>query len=352
MKITHAGAGSLRLLQAIRCVAALVVVWHHTDALPQFGHFGVDLFFVLSGCVMAMLMARMPTASEFFLRRVVRVWPMYALATFALLLATLAMPSARRAGLTFGWSEILQSLCFIPYENSRGELFPFLSVGWTLTFEMVFYLCCAAALAVSKRYAWIVAGTLALGLLFVARTFDLGVAGQFFANPIILEFVVGLIIWQLWSACQVHGQRLTLQLGMLGALAVFALPLVEMHTDIIFAPGSTSWSRPFAFLPLVSLVIYAALALERNVGEVTPRWLALPARIGDASYSIYLTHMFIVGLLFKLGPSVFGKTVAWPPLALAAVALSTFVGIVVHEYIDAPLQRRLRGVTFLKAPAN
>lgn len=343
----HVGGG-LRLLQAVRCLAALVVVWHHTEAAPQFGHFGVDLFFVLSGCVMARLMANGPEAHEFFLRRVLRVWPMYALATFALVFVTLAAPSARHPGFAFEWGQVAKSLGFIPYENSRGEIFPFLSVGWTLVFEMAFYLCCAAALLIAKRHAWSVAASLAVTLLLVAKTCDLGIIGRFFGNPIILEFVAGLLVWQLWQAC--NSPRAFL--GWIGVPAILSLPFVEIYSGIGFAPELREWGRPLLLLPLASLVIYAALELEHRIGEITPRWLASMVRIGDASYSIYLTHLFVVGLAVKLSPHVFGHVAPWPPLAIAVVTLSAATGIGVHEYVDAPLQRWLRRFTFSKPRGN
>ena len=346
MQTASSLTGNLMLLQVVRCFAALVVVWHHTESTPQFGNYGVDLFFVLSGCIMSMLMMRSPTPSEFLRRRLIRIVPMYLLATLALLLGFLIAPSIRRTGLTVSWNEILQSLLFVPYENSRGELFPFLSVGWTLNFEIAFYLCCTAGLILSRKFSTVLAAILVVSLFGVAHLFPKSATGRFFSDPIIFEFIAGMLIYKFWLVTRSCGHVFTITVGLLGLISLIALPFAEQLIVGSIGPGIQSYERPLYLLPFAAIIVYAALLLEpytRNLGQ---RWLTLGVRIGDASYAIYLTHMFVLTSIAKFSNVVLGKALAWPPVALASVLIATFIGIVVHEYIDAPLQELFRRRTF------
>jgi exopolysaccharide production protein ExoZ len=348
MQAVSSSSGNLMLLQVVRCFAALVVVWHHTGSAPKFGVAGVDLFFVLSGCIMSMLMMRGPTPSEFLRRRLIRIVPMYLLATLALLLAFLIAPSIRRTGLTLSWNEILQSLLFLPYENSRGELSPFLSVGWTLNFEIAFYLCCTAGLFLSRKFSTALAAILAISLFGVAHFFPKSATGRFFSDPLIFEFIAGMLIYKFWLVTRSRGYVFTITVGSLGLISLIALPFAEQLIVGSISPGVQSYERPLYLLPFAAVVVYAALVLEpytRNLGQ---RWLSLGVRIGDASYAIYLTHMFVLTSISKFSNAVWGKELAWPPVALASVLIATLIGIVIHEYIDAPLQKLLRRRTLAR----
>jgi exopolysaccharide production protein ExoZ len=136
------------LIQAIRGLAALAVVYFHTAHAPSTGAFGVDVFFVLSGCIMAMLMEAQQSPGDFLRRRLIRIAPLYALMTTAAFAVSLAVPSLRTSGNLPSISDYIKSLLFIPSQTASGTIVPVLGPGWSLNYEMMFYAICAAALFV------------------------------------------------------------------------------------------------------------------------------------------------------------------------------------------------------------
>lgn len=139
-------------IQAIRGIAAVLVVYFHTGHSPKFGAFGVDIFFVLSGAVMAMLMSQGPSGPDFLGRRLARIFPLYFLATTAAYVVSCLLPSARTSGNVPTLVDYLKSIAFIPHEARNGEIVPVLGVGWTLNYEMAFYLCCALTCYIATRH--------------------------------------------------------------------------------------------------------------------------------------------------------------------------------------------------------
>lgn len=84
--------GSLRTIQILRGVASLSVLYLHLYVNPNFGHFGVDLFFVISGLVMSMLVFRGADFWGFFIGRISRILPLYWFLTSLLFLFIIVAP--------------------------------------------------------------------------------------------------------------------------------------------------------------------------------------------------------------------------------------------------------------------
>jgi exopolysaccharide production protein ExoZ len=151
-------------IQALRAVAALLVVVLHAfetwgervdPAAPGVswdnGASGVDIFFIISGFVMVISSRRLvdrPGAWLIFLRhRVVRIVPLYWLLTTAKIVAVMVLGGVvLRTSLDF--KSVAGSYLFLPVTDSAGHFRPVLPVGWTLTYEFLFYLLFAAALAI------------------------------------------------------------------------------------------------------------------------------------------------------------------------------------------------------------
>ncbi len=363
-----------RSVQVLRGVAALMVVAYH--ALEQWrdgrpapatqpaavwpggfsapgapwpnGAAGVDLFFVISGVVMiaasARLVARPDGWRVFLRRRVERVAPLYWLATTAKLALAVLVPSLARHTRP-GWANTVCSYLFLPAANAAGEIRPVLPVGWTLSFEMLFYLVFAAGLALRPRDGLrgvvlrTVLPTLAvLSLAGLARAPDWP-AITVLADPLVLEFGAGatLGLWLLRPpAPAASAPAMTAGLVVLAAAAALALAGL---------PAGTPWWRALDWGGPATLLVAGLLALERRVAVPWPRPLLL---LGDASYAIYLAHGFVLGGLGALHlPS------AWMLLA-AALSLSTIAGLIVHHRVERPIaawlvRRRTTGLPGSKA---
>src|SRR3569833_1234402 len=199
-------------LQMLRFFAAFAVLLEHVmhEALSfgiapdslisrlepvDFG-VGVDVFFVISGFIMLHISAdkfgRPGAASDFLLRRIVRLVPLYWLFTLAMLAAMLLVPG-QLAHTRLDPAHILASFGFIPWRDSTGLAHPILGLGWTLNYEMYFYAVFALMLLVPLRAGgWTIAGlfvALALAHLAVPAS---QVQAYFWTDPIILEFLFGI----------------------------------------------------------------------------------------------------------------------------------------------------------------
>jgi len=154
-------------LQILRFVAAmLVAVMHITQAISIHvtgrgdahywgaGSAGVDIFFVISGFVMAITTqgepargpARLAAAWVFIQRRILRIVPLYWFYTLLKAALLLAIP-ALAVKSTIEPVHFAASLLFIPMKSPWGLVQPVLPVGWTLNFEMLFYMVFAIAIA-------------------------------------------------------------------------------------------------------------------------------------------------------------------------------------------------------------
>jgi exopolysaccharide production protein ExoZ len=202
----------LHSLQALRAIAAWLVIGDHalleiTHNQPReflthvawwLGSAGVYAFFVVSGFIMVHIcwehFGRKGAATNFLQRRIIRIVPLYWLATFA---AFAYHGVSETHGAHDGWSEMVHSLSFIPYSGDDGSWEPVLPQGWTLSYEMMFYAIFALVLSFPRRIAIPVAGA-ALGVFVVLGPLLHNATLAYLASPILLWFLVGMGLAVLW----------------------------------------------------------------------------------------------------------------------------------------------------------
>lgn len=322
--------------QAMRAVAALLVTFVHIDIFVatsglthehlRFGNFGVDLFFVLSGFVIVYSTAgRTPSAKHFMTSRIVRVVPIYWLLTLCVFAVALVAPQLLNA--TKGdWGDLARSLFFIPYMKDNGLIQPVLFVGWTLNYEMFFYSVFALFLLVTKRNViTAVMGTTIFIVSFIIVIQEMRpeeVILRFFGYPIVLEFVMGMWIALLARRWPNNANRY--------AWPVFLIAGSWLLIHAFFSADAPRWLA--AGVPSAA-ILWAVLMLERRGWVTTNRTVQL---LGAASYSLYLTHPFVMQGLGKL-LEPFNGPVVGVFAALAAIVVAHVVGIVVHLWIELPL---------------
>ncbi|WP_289014219.1 acyltransferase, partial [uncultured Methylobacterium sp.] len=222
-------------LQYLRGVAALMIVYFHAvgpverltgTALPvSFSGSGVDLFFVLSGCVMWLSThGREVGPGPFLLNRLVRVAPLYWILTLAVAGLAFAAPALLRST-AFDPAHLVASLLFLPWPNPRYPgLFPVIIPGWTLNYEMFFY--AVFALMLPFRPAWRAAGTLAGlgGLVLVGQMVQPGSGlAAFYTDAIVLEFGLGVLVGALFTSRIAVPPRAALAAAALGLGLLAAL---------------------------------------------------------------------------------------------------------------------------------
>jgi exopolysaccharide production protein ExoZ len=202
---------------------------------------------------------------------------------------------------------------------------PVIYVGWSLEYEMYFYLAVALLMALT-RDVWrnIVVMFSAVAVLGqipgVAATFG---NYAFFADPMILEFVLGVIVGWVF----VNG-RIGWPMPVAAACAIAAV-LVTDPTSRVIVSG----------VPAACLVAAAAWASRKRIEPSWPE-RAL-ARLGDASYSIYLAQVQTVSLASAAVASLFP---AIPPLLLLIVTSCIVValGLALNIVVERPLLRLCR----------
>lgn len=135
-------------IQALRGLAALFVVFQHVRFL-NFGAFGVDIFFCISGFMIMFTTEK--STKYFFRKRLVRILPLYYLMTLGTYLSLLLFPSMFQQT-RHDFSYLAKSLLFIPFDIGSGAIQPLVRIGWTINCEMLFYLLFFIAFHISMKY--------------------------------------------------------------------------------------------------------------------------------------------------------------------------------------------------------
>lgn len=333
-------------VQALRAFAAFLVCLAHTlietDAFPGHAAFyafgkngplpaGVDLFFIISGFIMLYTsrraFAQAGAARDFFVRRLTRIVPLYWLFTTLMILATLIVPE-RLTKTTFDPWWAIRSFFFIPTISPRGEVGPILALGWSLEYEMYFYLMFALALT-RRENSGLVILTISLGGIWaVARLLPLPDVGlvRFLANPVVFEFLLGVAFARCWLDIR-GARRLTMySCWLIGTLvAYFVLgPLVDHRL--------VQWGLPCLF----GFVIVMGMA-----DLFGSRWFRPLHLLGDASYALYLSHVFTLECVKWLMISFWPNADASIYLFVGPV-VAHIVGIGVHKVVERPVLVFLR----------
>jgi peptidoglycan/LPS O-acetylase OafA/YrhL len=321
-------------VQILRGLAALLVVLYHiakkgvvSGDYPfnffEFGQFGVEIFFIISGFIMSYITAGKEFhVPSFMVRRAVRILPMYWLFTSVALCALIVVPK-----LAFTHTElppgIVASYLLIP-DSSHSLL---LMVGWTLSYELLFYFVFALTARMPGRP---IAGVLAMlwGLSFIAsQNFYV----QFFFNDFWAEFLVGTILFKIADK----------------KAALFAVGGVALIAFLIFDYYGLPDRRSVYFgLPAVA-VVSIVLGLEDFFQRWRPAFIVFAQKfLGDASYSIYLSHFFSLNLAYLAIYKVLklsGRSAGMEYLILAT-SVSLLAGGLVHVLIEKKILRALKNM--------
>jgi exopolysaccharide production protein ExoZ len=311
-------------IQYLRAFAAIGVVAYHTGRATILGQASVDIFFVISGFVMWVTTTTKPIGpAQFMWRRVTRIAPLYWIAT--LIMAVLQSSSV---------SDTVLSLLFWPYGDAIGGLWPVVVQGWTLNFEMFFYLLFAATLIVPRRVQLLALTAVLCSLSAIGVAFQpQQVVLWTYTNPLFMEFLAGVWLSEIVQRGKIPGVKIALAMlfiGLLGFLISLRGRPPEVWRFIL-------WGGPSL------LVVYGAISIELRRSLPSIKSLKL---LGDASYSIYLFHPFVVTIV----ASPLAKIPAVISVA-AVVCAGAAIGLVVYYTLERPLlaltRPRTGGVTSL-----
>ncbi len=313
--------GKIEIVQVLRGLAAFfVMVYHLKTVLPpehwakkgmdlvfNSGPAGVDLFFVISGFLMVLIAprdtgARLQQSKRFLIRRLIRIWPAYFLVTIGYYVTINALNYYPESV-----ARILKSLLFLPLVSEDPPFLghAFLLVGWSLNYEMYFYLVIAALLPLG-RFRWpvflVVMAIVLIVIPSVFTRFSLDpLRPELFpytylnliTNPIVWNFVFGVLTGILFTTAK---SRMLLEnvfrsSYLTGVVVSASIGLVL--TGYFGQHGPTEWGAA------MTVVFIALLFFSTSRQASYPRSLVY---LGDISYSVYLLHLPVLvasGTVFR-----------------------------------------------------
>lgn len=360
---------SISNIQVLRGFAALAVVllhiaplisglWGEATLNVSWGAAGVDVFFIISGFIMVHTnqdCSRTPI--RFWIDRIIRIVPLYWAITF--LMVAILMAGFSPSGLhRIDAGDLFTSLFFIPDVRADGVPEPILSLGWTLNYEMFFYLVFGLTLLARSMLFSVGALAVLFGGLAAAGHFLPGLvpdthAGRFYTDPIMLEFVAGAGLalafargWlRGWFAAPITGHAMVL-LGVAGILATEFLPGGAM----------SAWENRVLWYGVPALFIVSGALVLHETGR---SWRgALPLALGAASYSIYLLHPVVIHSVGRVvsaigrHPTVAGWLDAIPGgqqpyywatvIVVSCMAAACCSGYLLYRFAETPVNRALK----------
>lgn len=327
-------------VQMLRGVAAIAVLTHHAlevsngaktafspDWLTTSGASGVDIFFVISGFIMLYTSFRQSRAPlsprSFLIRRAIRIYPLY---WFCCLIMLSIMAVGFMKNHQVSASQAALSLALLPSSQS------IIDVSWTLVYEVYFYAIFGTFLLLGSRTLSVMASTVAIAAFgFLGSSLEESAVRDFLTNPIPWEFVFGLCL-----ALAFHHYRSNwrIRFSPFWAVPGFAVlafaPFYVLHDG---TAGLDGWPRVLAWGLPATLIVAASLSIGQSRDVIS----RLAVFLGDASYTIYLTHIFV---LFGYGLALRSTLVSEAPQLILVpifVVLAILVGVATHVLIEKPI---------------
>jgi peptidoglycan/LPS O-acetylase OafA/YrhL len=343
----------LDALQGVRGIAALLVVVAHSvenfnevegETTRSFladacGILGVNTFFVISGFLMIYVhgdeFGQSKAPRNYYSRRMARILPLYWAFTLVYAIRYILSDDAT-------WLDVMRSFLFVPYRDDAGLWQPVLHQGWTLNYEMLFYLFFGLSLFFA-RGVWMVFtifAALVLSHAVFGYTDSLGPL-FFWSEPIILYFLAGLVLGLLRRRVNWGLSFAAAGASSMVVLFVFVLSVAKFHTAPHF----------FAFaLPITSIMIVSLVALAReDADRAWPRRFA--DLLGNISYSVYLSHLLVIAPAAKI---ILGRLFPDMPLPVFLVLMlcaTAIFGYLVYKLVEKPLIK-LWNRAFVRSPKS
>ncbi|HIC2036001.1 acyltransferase [Enterobacter soli] len=340
-------------IHQLRGIAALMVVFFHFrgylngpyaqkdigSILFNSAAFGVDLFFMISGFIIALSTKKQTTSLIFGMRRFFRIYPAFFV---VFTVGALSVYNAEPI------ENLIRAMLFIHRDysiESPGFGYNILGPAWTLTYEVYFYFVFAIAMSISHRYRTLLTSAILLVQIFsIQYIFDghISISGaasagvpaenpafallRFASSPILIEFIIGMIIYELFS-------RFSFNLGRsVGAFVFFAS--LGFFTTHYFGGRFSGFGLDKA--GVISLVIFVGyLIYERSNGIKEYASLNF---LGDVSYSIYISHYLFINLFGFYKPEFFTQANGISKFIMMT-SITLTAGAMLHYLIEKPMIR-------------
>ncbi|EJL90280.1 acyltransferase [Pantoea sp. GM01] len=329
----------------LRGIAALLVVFFHFRSFLDgvytqnldlgtkifgAGAFGVDLFFMISGFIIALATHKPVKSLTFIVRRFFRIYPLF---IFIFVIGIFTVYGYHSS------NELFRSALFIHNNYSKqspGFGFNILGPAWTLGYEVYFYFIFMVSMALSHKYRLLISSLLIilpiviLQLIFSSQ-FSLSADAavnvnngliRFVSSPILVEFVIGMTLYYVYSS----GVKIERNYSAIIYYSCLLIFLSMYFLSKTYGFGLTS----FGVWSLTLLV--GCLTYDKSIGFKSYKALVF---LGDISYSLYMSHYLIIKCLEFYRPSWWWDTTGMPKFILASF-ICLFIATALHYLIEKP----------------
>lgn len=322
----------VEIIQLLRLIGAICIIIYHSGIVGEHGYFAVEIFCILSGYILMYSTQKESSKQGFLKKRILRIVPLYWLATifmYVLLLVAPQLSIMAEAKPEY----LLKSMFFIPFFNSKGYGVPILGIGWTLNYEMFFYLIFFVALHISHKLRGIISSVVILVLvaLHYILNFD-ALIWNYYTDAFMLEFVFGIFAFYTmdWLKARVQKKAIRYCLLTLSLLCFLWMCFdVGVGTDIL---RCVRLGIPALLFFMIIIACY-----EQN------SYPKLLISYGNATFSIYLLEYFSTAA-YKLVSS-------YTPLYLDIIIFilmlvaTLIIGYWTYKYIEVPLYNKLQNIS-------
>jgi len=344
----------------LRAFAVMLVIYNHSILidfnnqyttsyqadffeLQYWTSIGLDLFFVISGLIMAIVTRsyfKNPTGwFNFSLKRFVRIVPLYWCYSVLVYIERHVIKH------TVSHGQILKTLIFFPLFSAKNTTYPIIDQGWSLTYEMYFYMLIVAFLFFRLKNT--IPVLLATMVILATAGYFIDPADltlKFITTPILFEFSLGMAVGMAYHYITTHKNEVKHKVIRYTGIVATSVGLLLMFSSIFYDgqyisnPDFVTTNNIIALHRVLiwgvpcSIFVLGILFLEFNYKWVIPPILI---KIGDASFSSYLVHILIIVAFVKCYNLLGFKN--GDLFIIGATVLSIFISLPLYKYIEKPL---------------
>lgn len=338
---------SIHYLRGI--AAVLVVFFHFSTFLDNYyvqrdlgwiffggGAFGVDLFFMISGFVIVLSTQSTQSKSIFIVRRFFRVYPPF---IFVFIISALTVYSNNTLHDLIRAAFLIQKDYTAPSPTFGYNI---LGPAWTLTYEVYFYSIFVVAMSLSHKHRVIISAILLIAPTLILQKIytgsisfsgnaspyipsDMRLYGliRFIASPILIEFVIGMVFYELFTKIKFKVNKDISTLILVVCCGIFTTFYFGNFNNEFGMHGFGIWSIP---------LLFGFLVYDKYVGFSENRLLSI---LGDASFSIYISHFAFVNAVTVYNPLFFTSMTGLGKFFFMTTLTGT-VGLALHFIIEKP----------------
>lgn len=323
-------------IQILRGIAAVFIIITHIQFIG-IGSFGVDIFFVISGFVI--LFSTNSNADSFLKKRLIRIIPLYYITTIGVYLSMIIFPSMF-ASTTASPIYLIKSLLFIPFDLGYGYVLPLLRVGWTLNYEMFFYLVFWLSMKMNHKYRGVICSTLLITLTFIPNLISISsIPLDFYTKPVILDFVLGMLCYYLLRYLyQNHyaflkRQSVRIVTIFLMLLLFILLSITENSISVVGYNRPLIWGTQSAIIFILAFIVGFS-EQNRRKSKLGDKLYRTFLKLGAISYSIYLVHYLPIRFFDKVVFDFSTCTLQSISGAFIAIAVCILLAFCAYDLIE------------------